>query len=147
MFISSETEWSKLTAEILRRLPLGGVIGLSGGLGAGKTTFVRNFIETLSVRGGKKVPRVLSPSFVFRQSYPELSPAVEHFDLYRLENINEATLRELGVTEAIESAESTYVFIEWPEKILPGVVSFNLTVVWQPSETGRMIELSDKKTF
>lgn len=142
MFISSESEWSRLTAEILRRLPRGGVIGLSGGLGAGKTTFVRNFVETLSARSGKKAPRVLSPSFVFRQSYPELLPPVEHFDLYRLEKIDEPTLRELGVSEAIELAgEGTYVFIEWPEKILPGIVRFDLTVTWQPSDAGRTVDL------
>lgn len=90
----------------LAKYPSGCVLGLSGDLGAGKTTFVRAVLECLGYSG-----RVTSPSFPLHQSYPEVG--VEHFDLYRLQNIDDKMLMELGFHEAVSKAR--YVFVEWPE--------------------------------
>ncbi len=144
MLIKDETQWPRLAVELLKRFPNGAVVGLSGGLGAGKTTFVRSFIGHLCELSGEQTPRVLSPSFVFRQPYPELTPPVDHFDLYRLENIGEPTLHELGVFEAVELAKEKkgFVFIEWPEKILPGLFKFDALVTWQAGDIGRTIQIT-----
>lgn len=97
----------------LQAYPNGGVFGLSGELGVGKTTFVRAILKRLS---GGHPGRVLSPSFTLHQSHAT-TPPVEHFDLYRLKNVTKDTLLEIGFWEAQERAAAShgYVFIEWPE--------------------------------
>lgn len=144
--IPNPDAWKPVAAQILDQHPEGGVFGLRGDLGAGKTTFVRAVIEEICRRMGKPAIRVTSPTFVFRQPYPELTPSVDHFDLYRLENITEPTLRELGVTEAIELAQEShgFVFIEWPEKIKPGELSLDATWTIEPEGEGRRLTMAKR---
>jgi len=136
--------WTTMASALLDSLPNGGVFGLRGDLGAGKTTFVRAIVEEICRRMNRPAMRVTSPTFVFRQPYPELKPSVDHFDLYRLENIDEPTLRELGVLEAIELARESngFVFIEWPEKIKPGVLTLDGTWSIEIDGAGRKFRLA-----
>jgi len=90
----------------------GDSLGLSGELGAGKTTFVRALIRALH---GSDLP-VSSPTFVFRQRY-DGTPPVEHLDLFRLDDPAEAA--DLGLEEAFGPDRITLV--EWPER-LPGLL-------------------------
>jgi tRNA threonylcarbamoyladenosine biosynthesis protein TsaE len=86
----------------------GDVIGLSGALGSGKTTFARYFIRARM--GTTEVP---SPTFTLVETYqPETGPAIWHFDLYRIEKPAEAY--ELGIEDAF--AEDI-ALIEWPERL------------------------------
>jgi len=96
----------------------GVVVGLSGGLGAGKTTFVRACVAAIAKATGVAPPRVTSPSFVLHQVYPGLTPPVEHFDLYRLEDLDIEALMNLGYGESVERmrAAAGFLFVEWPEK-------------------------------
>jgi tRNA threonylcarbamoyladenosine biosynthesis protein TsaE len=89
-------------------LRAGDALGLSGELGAGKTTFVRALVRALH---GSDVP-VSSPTFVFRQRY-DGTPPIEHLDLYRLDDPAEAL--ELGLEEAFGPDRITVV--EWPERL------------------------------
>ncbi|HVF37402.1 MAG TPA: tRNA (adenosine(37)-N6)-threonylcarbamoyltransferase complex ATPase subunit type 1 TsaE [Sphingomicrobium sp.] len=84
----------------------GDVVTLSGPLAAGKTTLVRGLLAALGHRG--EVP---SPSFAIVQPYENLSPAVWHVDLYRIEHLSD--LDELGLDEARNIG---VVIIEWPEQ-------------------------------
>lgn len=94
----------------------GSVIGLSGELGAGKTTFVQAFLEELGVK-----ERVLSPTFVLRRSY-DISNSrlahrfskVAHVDAYRIEKPEE--LPATGIPKDMEE-KTTLLLMEWPEKI------------------------------
>jgi len=75
---------------------------LHGPLGAGKTTFVRGFVEALP---GSEAAEVSSPSFTLCNSYPT-RPAVLHCDLYRSEDLTpDGTLANLPeeVDEALEA--------------------------------------------
>jgi tRNA threonylcarbamoyladenosine biosynthesis protein TsaE len=89
-------------------LRAGDALGLSGELGAGKTTFVRALVCALH---GSDVP-VSSPTFVFRQRY-DGTPPIEHLDLFRLDDPAEAV--ELGLEEAFGPDRITVV--EWPERL------------------------------
>lgn len=99
----------------------GGFFGLKGDLGAGKTAFVRAVIEGLCVDRKLKIPRVVSPSYVLHQHYALTdSLAVDHFDLYRLENLTEESLTELGFFEALDRVRNgSLLFVEWPERLPP----------------------------
>ncbi|MDP6353057.1 MAG: tRNA (adenosine(37)-N6)-threonylcarbamoyltransferase complex ATPase subunit type 1 TsaE [Alphaproteobacteria bacterium] len=98
----------RLAAALAHIARIGDVIGLRGPLGAGKTAFARAFIFALG--GREEVP---SPTFTLVQTYP-LCPPVWHFDLYRLDNADDA--RELGIEEAFADGVS---LIEWPERLGP----------------------------
>ena len=99
-------------ARLAATLRPGDALGLTGSLGAGKTTFVRALVRAL--HGSDAA--VSSPTFVFRQCY-EGTPPVEHLDLSRLDDPAEAA--DLGLEEAFGPDRITLV--EWPER-LPGLL-------------------------
>jgi tRNA threonylcarbamoyl adenosine modification protein YjeE len=87
-------------------------IALHGGLGAGKTSFARCFIQKYLANNDMEVP---SPTFTLAQHYPsdhKKTPDIWHYDFYRLKNEDE--IFEIGFDENIEKSVS---IIEWPEKI------------------------------
>ena len=89
------------------------VITLHGDLGAGKTIFTKGIAEGLGIKED-----ITSPTFSLMEIY-EGNPDLYHFDLYRIENINE--LLNLGFEEfwGIRGVS----VIEWPEialDLLPG---------------------------
>ena len=85
----------------------GELIFLSGELGAGKTTLVRGILQALGHDGAVK-----SPTFAIVESYLGLKLAVDHFDLYRLQTIEELEL--LGWRDYL--AAKSVIIIEWPER-------------------------------
>jgi len=94
--------WAKAWAASLHH---GGVLFLSGPLGAGKTTLVSFLVEAL---GSKDL--VSSPTFALVHEYSGMVPMV-HMDLYRL-----GTAEEFLELEEIYIKPGVVVFIEWPEK-------------------------------
>ncbi len=77
---------------------------LDGGLGAGKTTFVRGMVQALP--NGDQA-EVASPSFNYMNNYPTI-PETFHFDFYRL--------RDLGPDEELINAlhdPVNLVIVEW----------------------------------
>lgn len=87
------------------------VYAFYGEIGAGKTTF----INALSRRLGVEDDVTNSPSFAIINEYRSDTTAelIYHFDLYRLENIEEAL--EIGVEDYFDSG--ALCFLEWPERI------------------------------
>lgn len=105
-------ETLKLAREMASELLPGDVVCLRGDLGAGKTTFAKGLVSTLT--GDYTEDDVSSPTFVTMNLYNH----VAHFDLYRLESL-EAFLQS-GFDEYLE--EPYIAIVEWPElieKILP----------------------------
>ena len=96
------------------------VIGLTGDLGTGKTSFTKALLRELGVK-----EQVTSPTFIIfrRYSLADLPfKNVFHFDFYRLEE--EKELIPLGWQEIVSNSENL-LLVEWPEKIasaLPSVV-------------------------
>lgn len=87
------------------------VYAFYGDMGAGKTTF----INALSRRLGVEDDVTNSPSFAIINEYRSDTTAelIYHFDLYRLEDIDEAL--EIGVEDYFDSG--ALCFLEWPERI------------------------------
>ncbi len=86
---------------------VGDVICLGGVLGAGKTSFARDFIHALG--GEDEVP---SPTFTLVQIYELPAFTVWHFDLYRIDDASEVV--ELGIEDALDQGVT---LIEWPERM------------------------------
>ena len=90
------------------RIRPGDVIGLSGNLGAGKTTLARGAIEAWTGYPDE----VPSPTYTLVQTYNGEQGELWHVDLYRLKQPEEAL--ELGLEDAFVSAAC---LIEWPERL------------------------------
>ena len=86
-----------------RTAPSGGLIGLSGELGAGKTCLVRGLARGL----GCDPDRVHSPTFVIATEYPGGRCLLHHVDLYRLETseIDELFFRDLLYGDGVAAVE------------------------------------------
>ncbi|MFO7816590.1 MAG: tRNA (adenosine(37)-N6)-threonylcarbamoyltransferase complex ATPase subunit type 1 TsaE [Desulfovibrionales bacterium] len=102
---------SSCLAECLLDMHLYPVLLLEGGLGAGKTTFIRELVNNLP--GGHE-SEVSSPSFNLVNYYPT-SPEVSHFDLYRLE----LTGIDPDLEEEILSGNDKLIVIEWSNFLPP----------------------------
>lgn len=83
----------------------GAVIAMRGGLGAGKTAFVRGFASAMGVSD-----RVTSPTFTIVNEYEGRIP-IFHFDMYRLSGSDE--LFEIGWEDYI--ARNGVCIVEWSE--------------------------------
>jgi tRNA threonylcarbamoyladenosine biosynthesis protein TsaE len=97
-----------IAGRLVRELPAGSVVLLSGDVGAGKTTFVRGAMRALGHPG-----RVTSPTFTIVNRYDDGRVPVSHLDLYRLGPSGLAD--EDPALLADELAGDRIVFIEWPE--------------------------------
>lgn len=91
------------------------VVGLSGDLGSGKTTFSQSLAKQLGV-----VETVTSPTFVIQKIYllgdenKNGFKKLIHIDCYRLNN--GAEMAKIGWAEIGADPENLIV-VEWPEKI------------------------------
>lgn len=105
--LPSEANTIALGQSVADQARVGDTIAVSGPLGAGKTVLARGLIQK---RVGTAVD-VASPTFTLVQIYDQVTPAIWHFDLYRLEHPDECA--ELGLDEALATGISV---IEWPDK-------------------------------
>lgn len=106
--ISSLQELDDVARSFLEAVGEVAVIGFSGEMGAGKTTFIQALCRNLGVTA-----EVNSPTFSLVNEYftPE-GNSIFHFDLYRIETPEE--LFDMGYEEYFFSG--SLCLIEWPEK-------------------------------
>jgi tRNA threonylcarbamoyl adenosine modification protein YjeE len=118
-----ELDTEAATADVARSLAAvlepGDVVGLEGGLGAGKTTFTRGAVHGLGV---DPETAVTSPTFALLHQY-QGRLRIGHADLYRLGD--EVELEELGLDELLD--EGSVLFVEWGRKF-PGMAE--RTALW-----------------
>ena len=119
-FISkNEKQTEKIAKNFAKNLKGGEIILLIGDLGAGKTTFTKYLAKALKIK-----EHITSPTFTICNEYSSGRLGLYHFDMYRLENEDEA--RELGLNEYFNS---NYVsIIEWPERILGLIPNNHITI-------------------
>lgn len=104
----------EVAREMTLRMPRRLVIGLSGTLGAGKTTFA----QCLAEAAGVDPEDVTSPTFNLLSSYVaqiEAGPIqLDHLDAYRVSDEDE--FLELGIEELFDEPDH-WVLIEWAERV------------------------------
>ncbi|MAF13721.1 MAG: tRNA (adenosine(37)-N6)-threonylcarbamoyltransferase complex ATPase subunit type 1 TsaE [Parcubacteria group bacterium] len=108
----SEIQTFNLGKKVASQLKAGGVISLTGELGAGKTVFVKGLAVGLGVE-----QVVNSPTFVLMKIYPTKHSTVKqivHIDCYRLKESDEIV--NVGALEYFNRPDTVTV-IEWAEKI------------------------------
>jgi len=94
---------------LVQQLPRNLVVGLSGTLGAGKTTFVQAIARAAQI----DVAEVTSPTFTLLQSH-QGSIVLHHMDAYRVNDEDE--FLELGVEELFEQSDA-WTLVEWAERV------------------------------
>lgn len=98
----------EIAKEFSKRVKTGDIICLRGDLGAGKTQFVRGFVQGFGFTGNE----VTSPTFTVINEYSG-DTSIYHFDCYRIKHYSEAV--EMGAEEYFYGDGIT--IIEWPDKI------------------------------
>ena len=99
----SPEETEQLAATVAAMARPGDLIVLVGGLGAGKTRFVRGFVTATG-----SPEQATSPTFALVHNYEGPTPIV-HADLYRL--VSEHEVLDLGLDESL--ADGAIVLVEW----------------------------------
>ncbi|MDZ4725121.1 MAG: tRNA (adenosine(37)-N6)-threonylcarbamoyltransferase complex ATPase subunit type 1 TsaE [Leptospira sp.] len=98
------------------------IILLSGDLGAGKTTLVRKWMESVGSND-----QANSPTFTLQNIYDWKGIVIHHFDLYRIKSIEE--LEELGFEDIW--GKVGICFIEWwqiAENLIPSQSRIHLNI-------------------
>ncbi len=91
------------------------LVGLSGDLGSGKTTFTKLFAATLGI-----AEHIVSPTYVIAKFYDIRKQCawgkLIHIDAYRIEEPEE--VRALRWEELISDPKNL-ILVEWPERLGP----------------------------
>lgn len=99
---------SKVATNVLKNIEKN-IVLISGEMGAGKTTLIKEVLKGLNV-----VDNISSPTFSIINEYKTSNDdIIYHIDLYRIKNINE--IEGIGLFEYLESGNSC--FIEWGDII------------------------------
>jgi tRNA threonylcarbamoyladenosine biosynthesis protein TsaE len=106
--LRSASEAADLAVQIGVGLMKGDTLLLAGPIGAGKTHFARQLIQSL-LDLPEDVP---SPTFTLVQTYDAGIGEIWHADLYRLSDLDE--IYELGLVDAFDDA---VCLVEWPDRL------------------------------
>lgn len=105
----NEEETKKIANSLAKLLQKGDIIILSGDLGAGKTKFTEGILSFFGLED-----EISSPTFNIVNEYKTNNINLYHFDIYRLEDIDE--FYEIGGEEYFEKG---ICIIEWGELLNP----------------------------
>ena len=104
----SEKETFAIAKQLAENAKAGEVYCLSGDLGVGKTVFTKGFAAGLGI-----TEPVSSPTFTIVQIYEEGRLPLYHFDVYRIEDIEE--MEEIGYEDCFYG--EGVCLVEWAELI------------------------------
>ncbi|MBR7143217.1 MAG: tRNA (adenosine(37)-N6)-threonylcarbamoyltransferase complex ATPase subunit type 1 TsaE [Clostridia bacterium] len=110
----------QIAAQLAASFVPGTLVAMRGGLGAGKTAFVRGACRVLAPG-----ERVTSPSYAIINRYDGPVP-VYHMDAYR---IGSEDLIGIGWEDLL--AENAIYFVEWSENLEGALPSHGLTVTFE----------------
>ena len=132
--IDSQDDLPEIAQEILEALDGRTVVAFRGGMGAGKTTLIREIAAQMGA-----TDTVTSPTFAIVNQYKGAGgEKIHHFDFYRIDDIREAY--DFGYEEYFYSGE--LCLVEWPEKIEQLIPDDVMTVrITVDDETKRTFEI------
>ena len=131
--ITSQDELPDVARAVIRSLGRRTVVAFRGGMGAGKTTLIR---EIVAARGSADT--VTSPTFAIVNQYKAGKERIHHFDFYRINDLREAF--DFGYEEYFYSGD--LCLVEWPEKIEQLLPDNTMTVrITVDSDTARTFEI------
>jgi len=123
-------------ARLAAALRGGMVIGISGELGAGKTTLVRGCLRALGWSAAVK-----SPTYMLVEQYPLPSLYFYHFDFYRFADPSE--WETAGLADCFR--DDAVCVVEWPERVAgllpPPDLDLTLAHPVDPEVSGRHLAL------
>ena len=108
--ISSLEELDNVAQAVIEALDGRTVVAFDAPMGAGKTTLISRIVALLGAEDD-----VTSPTFAIVNQYEGSEVTIYHFDMYRIERIEEAL--DFGSEEYV--ASGALCLVEWPEKIEP----------------------------
>lgn len=131
MIIASEADMRAYGVQLAETLHAGDWVAINGPLGAGKTVLSAGILKGLGFVG-----EVASPSYAIVHSYepPEVSIAVAHVDLYRLNDVGD--LDELGL---VEERGERITLVEWAERYGANYVTPSHVVTIEPQSDGSRV--------
>ena len=129
---ASVEETRALGARLAGITAAGDVFSLDGGLGSGKTEFVRGFVSALA-----SGTQVRSPTFSIVNTYQTAKFPIYHFDFYRIEDPREFV--SIGLDEYVNG--DGVCLIEWG-MMFPGLLPGDTRHIHfrEDGELGRTIE-------
>ncbi len=107
--IKSLEEYPIAAQEFIAAMGDNRIFAFYGGMGSGKTTFIKSICEAMGVE-----ETINSPTFAIVNEYEDREgETIYHFDFYRIKSL--AEVYNMGYEEYLYS--NAYSFIEWPELI------------------------------
>ena len=120
-------------AAIATGLRGGMVVGLTGELGAGKTTLVRGMLRGLGWTGSVK-----SPTYTLVEHYAISSLYFYHFDFYRFSEPDE--WESTGFSEYFRP--DAVCVIEWPERVAVWLPQIDISLTLEHAPGGRTLQFA-----
>ena len=137
-YTNSPKETEQLARAMAKRLVAGDVIAFFGGLGAGKTAFVRGLCSVLAPDAFAK-----SPTFALINEYAGPVP-LYHFDMYRI--TDEDDLYSTGFYDYLD--QNGILAVEWSENIAYALPENHIKVTLTPlGEEKREIRIEGGDRF
>jgi tRNA threonylcarbamoyladenosine biosynthesis protein TsaE len=109
------------------------IVGLTGDLGAGKTTLVGGLLAALGHEGPAR-----SPTYSLIEPYRLAGQDIYHCDLYRLRDPEE--LEDLGLRDLL--AGSSILLVEWPERAGDRLREPDLRLHLEYTDAGRRVAVA-----
>ncbi|MCL2030972.1 MAG: tRNA (adenosine(37)-N6)-threonylcarbamoyltransferase complex ATPase subunit type 1 TsaE [Oscillospiraceae bacterium] len=140
----SEQTTEALGRELARDLRAGDTVWLLGGLGAGKTAFVRGLARGLGCAGGTSAAGpVTSPTYTLVHEYGGGRVPLFHFDVYRLAGargtVAADSLADIGWEDY--AARGGICAVEWAQIIEPLPEDGVRVTIRAEAEDGRWITI------
>lgn len=127
-----------LHALVMGHVLPGAFVGLVGGLGAGKTTFMQGFVSGIDAGA-----EASSPTYALVNVYALEIPIV-HMDLYRLEDIDD--LESVGYWDYLES-EDRILCVEWIDRIEQAWPGEGILIALEASDGGRRVRMWGSRAY